>query len=1077
MISETIVRPDNKAAATLPFTITQLDADEIETARMASEEIAADREQHATDAEAPFESGTPASGIAEALIEDSDEFRSIAAFPPQLAGIGIPDEVSIREVSTGAYSDFVRRSGMEVMVDPALPAYVRQRASFTYAEPVSTEFQQMTIERTDSVARVSPATNVLPAAHLQANSEQDTPVAGSSDADDSLEQMLAQIRGAQAPISSASKPDLARPAVYEDDDPMLNLIQTRLAGQAGSQPASADLAAKPGIKEPAYNRQLLGIYFDQNEHPAMIVLHDGDEYLLPLVSVLSGAGASLDTDKSDLNAAEIAINTPGGPARLLQSDLQLVDGQVLVSESALEEKLKIDVRFDQSAYALYLTLPWSLEEPSAYVAFTMPDPDFEPPSASIRNLRADVNFFANGSQQGLYGDFFVSGNLAGGGWRMRAEQLANGNTVPTDYFWSKDFGNYQALLGNSDFSLHPLLPTVEQTGAQFLYSTEPLPVANDVDLSRADTSRRINNGVRDISGMAQPGAVAELRIDGRVAERTRVRLDGSYDFPDVELPSRGYAEVLVMILDNRSGALIDTHDYSRRSGIELLSDGQHTIQAALGQQGNLLNTQRTSLGISTAAQWRYGLNEDITLEVGSQQVGGELGSEASLSMAFSNHWFGSLGVAQNENRTALGIDLEGGDRKWRVDVSAREFQVKGLAEMKDGDPSRAIPRQWSRSVRFQYQLNDNLKLGLVGRDLFNSYEQASFILPTVSWTNRKNFSVSARPNSAGRYRIDSRFTPNLRNSLRYSYEDDEHILDFRHRSARGMEYYASFSSGENSNGRFEMGTVNEFANSRFGTLQFALVNTDNDLGYSMEWEAAFLPGVNSRLRVSKGGNNFELDEGSNDFFLQWQLTFDFAVAQRRIVAVDSNYGGNTDAALTGPLLLGDRKIGSEYGVDRIELLIDGDNYTARVKGGRYYIEGLQPGMHKVSIDARHLPMELTPKADQSFWVRLEKSAATEMPLMLEVRYSFAGRVRDSEGKNVANQRLVVLDSNGEKVAELYTDQFGLYRSDNLPPGYYRVAAMTGSEELTSIKVEISDAYLFEQDLQLPKGNETIALSL
>ena len=97
--------------------------------------------------------------------------------------------------------------------------------------------------------------------------------------------------------------------------------------------------------------------------------------------------------------------------------------------------------------------------------------------------------------------------------------------------------------------------------------------------------------------------------------------------------------------------------------------------------------------------------------------------------------------------------------------------------------------------------------------------------------------------------------------------------------------------------------------------------------------------------------------------------------------------------------------------------------------------------------------------------------------MLEVKYSFAGRVRDSQGNNVENQRLLVLDSTNEKVAELYTDQFGLYRSDNLPPGNYRVVATSGSEELASINVEISDSYLFEQDLLLPESEEYIALSL
>jgi hypothetical protein len=197
------------------------------------------------------------------------------------------------------------------------------------------------------------------------------------------------------------------------------------------------------------------------------------------------------------------------------------------------------------------------------------------------------------------------------------------------------------------------------------------------------------------------------------------------------------------------------------------------------------------------------------------------------------------------------------------------------------------------------------------------------------------------------------------------------------------------------------------------------------------------------------------------------MTFDFAVAQNRIVPADSNRGSLNSAALSGELLLNGKRIPPRYDINRIELLIDGDSRTATVQGGRYYVDGLQPGLHKVAIDSRYLPIELMPKVDQSFWVRLESSAATEVPLALEVRFAIAGRVQDVNGLNKINERMLILDERGRTVGEVYTDQYGLYRADNLAPGIYTVAVERDGGFVADIEITISDDFLFEQDLVVP----------
>lgn len=134
-------------------------------------------------------------------------------------------------------------------------------------------------------------------------------------------------------------------------------------------------------------------------------------------------------------------------------------------------------------------------------------------------------------------------------------------------------------------------------------------------------------------------------------------------------------------------------------------------------------------------------------------------------------------------------------------------------------------------------------------------------------------------------------------------------------------------------------------------------------------------------------------------------------------------------------------------------------------------------MHKVSIDSRYLPMELSPKLNQSFWVRLDKSAATEVPLVLEEKYSVAGRVKDTEGNNMQGERLLILDKQMQLVSTAYTDQFGLYRTENLAPGEYMIVVDREGEKVSAIEVAVENAYLFEQDLAVPYTSAGVAIDL
>jgi hypothetical protein len=617
------------------------------------------------------------------------------------------------------------------------------------------------------------------------------------------------------------------------------------------------------------------------------------------------------------------------------------------------------------------------------------------------------------------------------------------------------------LLGNARFSVHPLVPAVDQTGAQVLWSS----ARRDTDsagLVNADGARQMGGGVRTIAGRGDPGAIAELRVNGAVVSRTRVRLDGTFEFLDVDVPSRGFNQIDVFLLDRVSGTLIERFDYSRRGGSGMLASGQHTLFAALGVEGNPLD-ELDSRGTAGALQWRYGVNDGLTAEISRQDDGENATTVAAASAALGRHWFGSLAYASGEQADTLELALEGGQGPWRFDLLAREAEVDRPGERQD---------QWARQLLYRYDVSQRVSLGLSGRDVRTETQDERFLLPTLGWNNGKNFWTTAAPNSNGDYRIDSRLAASARDTVRYTFEDDDHFLDYRHMSTSGVEYYATYRQGNRFSARYEFGAILRSDSRLLEHAQFGLVYNENgDTGYLVEWDARPLAGIYSRLRVSDNAFVNEVVDLDTGFTVQWDVSVDFAVSAGRVIPADSNrYGFNT-AALVGEIAVDFPGLVDAGDIEQVSLIVDGVSHTARVQNGKYFLDGLAPGIRRVALDSRYLPIQLSPEDGQQYWVRLENAAATEVPFRLRVRYSVAGKVSLDSGDPLPDAELSVLDERGRQIRTVYTDQFGLYRVDNLPPGHYRIVLVREERMVAAREVRVRDSFLFEQDLLLSGDSE------
>ena len=453
-----------------------------------------------------------------------------------------------------------------------------------------------------------------------------------------------------------------------------------------------------------------------------------------------------------------------------------------------------------------------------------------------------------------------------------------------------------------------------------------------------------------------------------------------------------------------------------------------------------------------------GLTDSFTAEISHQYDGEDGTTVAGSSFSVGGSWFGSLAYASGTDVNATELILNGGRADWQFDLLAREYDV---------DITGQRSSQWLRQADYRYTVSPNLIVGLAGRDSRTAFEDESFLLPTLSWGNGRSFWAGARPNTEGNYRVDSRYSPNHRDTVRYTYEDEDHFVDIRRR-AGDMEYFTTFRGGERFSSRYEVGLIMRSDDALLEEARVSLVhNVGGNPGYSVQWDSRPLQGVYSRLRLSDNAIINATKEYDSGFTVQWDVTLDYAVSAGRVIPADSSLGGFGSAALVGDLLLDFPGHVEPGEISRISLVVDGVSYTARVQEGKYYVDGLEPGLHKVSLDSRFLPMELSPAAGQQYWVMLESSAATEVPFQLEVGYAVAGKISILGGEPLPNASVAVLDDQGRKIQTVFTDQFGLYRVDRLPPGRYRIIVEKDGLAVGARAVAVVDDFLFEQDIKLP----------
>ncbi len=812
---------------------------------------------------------------------------------------------------------------------------------------------------------------------------------------------------------------------------------------------------------------LVGAMVGGREAETFEVLREGDIFHIPLTALADTCGCEIE-DRAD---GEFIV-TPLGAKRIDLAAITERDGIRYVNELFLRAELGTQVEFIEDLYALRFLFPWTpgvalraslIEEGSE------PQVDDLPAPLSLTSVRLNATHSRRPGEVRSLVDSLLNGRVAGGRWRLRADQSFAGATNIQEYAWTRTFDRKLVLAGHQRISLHPLLGSVEMTGLQGAWTNQPL----DTFALSSQPSELLPRTLRTattIVGRGPAAGIAELRIDGIAVQVRTITLNGVYEFLDVQLPSRQSSRIEVYVYDrfDRSAPL-EIHDHTRGVSDQLLPAGAALVMGGAGRQGNYIGdliTDRAGAEVGVATgfiQSRYGVSDRLTLEAAVQTRGDQRQALVGLAGSFGRNFVGSAAIATSGGTLGWDVDVQGYFSRWRVTGRSQQSGA--------GFSLGTESAQHDHYAEVEYRPTDSLDIAIVGSKRYDGLVSTQYVLPAVSWQPTARTWLRARPDLFGRYRFD----------FSWSFMDTSRLTAAYVNGNANVGVSSSLS-------RSLLVSVNGEWSERFGTRQAVQASwvgasawqpgftagvrrTRGELGVMLGAQATFGPGV---LVSAQFENDPRVNDPLNrrDPRVTIRLHTDLAFARGQVLGASTYALSTTRGAVGGRIrVVGDADVSAED-LEGLPILVDGRAMARTQRGGRFFIGNLRPGIYNIEIDPEGLPIELTIQG-AGRRARIEPGAVTGVDFSATREFGFAGRVL-LEDQVFPNALVELLDSRGNVVQSAHTDRFGLYRFDGVPVGRYRVRLSAknapGADVIWPTREVIVKDFLFGQDLVLRRGD-------
>lgn len=827
---------------------------------------------------------------------------------------------------------------------------------------------------------------------------------------------------------------------------------------------------------------LVGLVVGGKEVAILLVQREKGRFWLPLKEVAEQTNFEVRS-----NPGPVVVDTPLGEVTVPEGSIRKSNGVNYVDERFFKERLNFWLSHDSENGRIGLLPPWSRGEwqradAAGLSAASDLQADVRPARFGFVTAHGTLAFETGASRDHYSSNILrLTGHAHGGVWQITYADDLDGNNDLRDVVWLRRRDDRAIQIGHQTVALHPLLDTREFTGVQAAWSSSGLGRASKRFTGGSLLSRR-NGHRRTFEGTGPVGGFAELRIDGRRIARRNIRLDGVYSFTDIPLSTR-QSQVEVRLFDRRNPRdPIDVLTETIVLSDLLLEAGDRSLVVGAGLAENtfdrfgFVDDTRTTGGGTGFAFSRAGVSENVTIEAG---ISADRHDQVALAgviarLPFESFITASVGASASG---ALGYDfgLAVERTTWRLMVESfqdlrQEEQFKyqccrsSVLRLDDGCSDHAY-RVHSGRMSF-LGWGRNIEFGLVGR----ADDRNQYILPYVSWRPDIRTSVWLAPGYDGTYRLDARrqLTPfdvlsatAVQDRAALTYAHNFRTIDLTLTATAGYDFYLKSPEGL-------LGLSGGHLGGFDVEWRAAVLYENRHIGFEGSLRRKLRPGVYGFITASTGGYGVDRDGWSNpvrnETRLRVGLDFDLAYAGGSLKAAPRFGVDPTTGSVSGrvaPLAASDNDLSG------IPVLVDGRQMATTASDGSFFVSGVHVGNRVVTFEDDQLPIEHVPEA-RKVVAEVAAGAITDMTFQTRVVYGAAGRVTGPDGNGISDVEVAVLAGDGAQLSSTRTNQFGHWRTDELPPGKYtvQVAGNTPHAPTISRPLTITNDYEFGVDIQL-----------
>jgi hypothetical protein len=579
-----------------------------------------------------------------------------------------------------------------------------------------------------------------------------------------------------------------------------------------------------------------------------------------------------------------------------------------------------------------------------------------------------------------------------------------------------------------------LLRGIQFTGLQYAWTNERLDLFSRGGQARQLLSRQMQP-ISNFDGYGPPAGIAELWIDGVIADRRVIGLDGHYEFLDVSIPARQASNVEIRLYDRHSpGVPIEIIEETRTASSFLLPGGSTMHMVGGGANGNFIQNEFVEgfepMGPAGFYQTRHGVSDTLTLEAAVQ--GGEYGGQlfGGFVSRLSRSFVLSFGLGgSSESAYGYSMEIEGLPSPWRV--------IGRLQSSEAGFDPLYPHEQRDHFLEVGRSVTPRFDVAIVGRSRNNASESVDYVLPALAWRPVRTLWLSARPDTQGEYRLYLNYQIQRGTRLTMSSVASRVFAQLWHDINPRLRLTGNAEAGGDVPDREAVLLTGYGAGRWRPTWTVGPMLTDGEPGALAAGRMTLVPGIVAQARAETNALGGAGSASQSRFLLN--VIADFGLTGGRLVEARTWDVREGRGGIAGVVHVDAPRELGRFDLSDLPVSVNGRRAAQTNSRGEFFIGELEPGIYQVEIEPDNLPIELS-LGLKSVVAEVGGAAVTRVDFIARPEFGIAGRVTDTDGSALPEIRLELLDGARAVIARTVTDRFGLYRIDGLEIGTYTLRA-------------------------------------